>query len=78
MGHWGNWELAGARFSQEDWHQLYVIYHPLKNRRFNRLIVHMRTRLGTKLFPMRDVARNMLEHRKELTATAFIADRPAS
>lgn len=75
MGHWGNWELAGARFSMENWHQLYVIYHPLKNPWFNSLIVHMRTRLGTKLFPMQNVARGMLQHRKELTATAFIADQ---
>ena len=31
MGHFGNWELAGARFALEDIHQLFVIYHPLKN-----------------------------------------------
>src|SRR5690349_6946818 len=29
MGHWGNWELGGARFSQLGLHQLYGIYHPL-------------------------------------------------
>ncbi len=29
MGHWGNWELAGARFGQMGLHQLNVIYHPL-------------------------------------------------
>jgi len=32
MGHWGNWELGGARFAIEPQHKLYVIYHPLQNK----------------------------------------------
>lgn len=75
MGHWGNWELAGARFSQEDVHQLYVIYHPLANKHFDRLVYHMRTRLGTRLYPMKETFKGMVENRKEVTATAFIADQ---
>lgn len=41
LGHYGNWELAGARYSQErDIPQLYVIFHPLANARFDRLMHH--------------------------------------
>ncbi|GAB4139279.1 MAG: lysophospholipid acyltransferase family protein [Bacteroidia bacterium] len=76
MGHFGNWEWAGNSFSLTRKHQLYVIYHPLKNKHFNDLIIGMRTRFGTKLIPMKDTMRQMLANRNEKTnATAFIADQ---
>lgn len=75
MGHLGNWELGGARFSIVPLHRLYVIYHPLKNKYFNNLIVHMRTRLGNRLYAMNETLRGMVRDRGEITATAFIADQ---
>ena len=78
MGHQGNWELGGARFSQDPYHQLFVIYHPMTNKYFDRLVYHMRTRLGNKLYAMKDTFRGMLRNRNEVTATAFIADQTPS
>jgi Kdo2-lipid IVA lauroyltransferase/acyltransferase len=79
LGHYGNWELAGARYSQErDIPQLHVIYHPLANARFDRLMHHMRTRHGTKLYTMRETSKAMIRNRDLLTATAFIADQTPS
>ena len=79
LGHYGNWELAGARYSQErDIPQLHVIYHPLANARFDRLMHHMRTRHGTKLYTMRETSKAMIRDRDLLTATAFIADQTPS
>jgi KDO2-lipid IV(A) lauroyltransferase len=75
MGHWGNWELGGARFAGLGLHQLYVIYHPLQNPYFDRLMHHMRTRLGNRLYAMNDVLKGMLRDRHKVTATAFIADQ---
>jgi KDO2-lipid IV(A) lauroyltransferase len=75
MGHYGNWELGGARFSQYPYHQLYVIYHPMRNEYFDRLIYHMRTRLGNKLYRMKETFKSMVKDRGLLTATAFIADQ---
>jgi Kdo2-lipid IVA lauroyltransferase/acyltransferase len=75
MGHFGNWEWGGNTFSICCKHQLYVIYHPLSNKYFNGLVYRMRTRFGTKLIPMKDTLRDMLRNRKDLTATAFIADQ---
>ncbi|MBV6406149.1 MAG: lysophospholipid acyltransferase family protein [Flavobacteriales bacterium] len=75
MGHWGNWELGGARFSQMGLHPLKVIYHPLQEPHFDRLIARMRTRLGNGLYPMADVMRCMVRDRHLVTATAFIADQ---
>lgn len=78
MGHWGNWELAGSRFAMEPIHHLAIIYHPLKNPYFERLVVHMRTRLGNRLYAMKETVRCMVRDRRELIATAFIADQTPS
>ena len=78
MGHKGNWEWAGNTFSLCCDHQLYVIYHPLENKDFNRLICKMRTRFGTKLIDMKDTFRSMVRNKRELNATAFIADQSPS
>lgn len=75
MGHLGNWEWAGNTFSLQCKQQLYVIYHPLQNKQFNKLIIDMRTRFGTKLIVMKDTFREMVAKRNEVNATAFIADQ---
>lgn len=75
MGHLGNWEWAGNTVSLQLKQQLYVIYHPISNKYFDWLMHRMRTRFGTKLIPMKDTFREMLENRNELNATAFIADQ---
>ncbi len=75
MGHLGNWEWAGNTFSLQLKQQLYVIYHPIRNKYFDWLMYKMRTRFGTKLIAMKDTFREMLENRGELNATAFIADQ---
>lgn len=75
MGHLGNWELCGAYFSQLPLHRLYVLYHPLSNKYFDRLFYRMRTRHGTRLYSMKNAFRGMVRDRGELTATAFIADQ---
>lgn len=78
MGHYGNWEWAGNTFSLECKHQLYVIYHPLRNKYFNKLIVNMRYRFGNKLIAMRDTYKDMMRFKDEINATAFIADQTPS
>lgn len=75
MGHQGNWEWAGNSFSLVAPHQLYVIYHPLGNQHFDKLMYRMRTRFGTKLIPMKDTFKTMMHNKNELSATAFIADQ---
>jgi KDO2-lipid IV(A) lauroyltransferase len=75
LGHLGNWEWAGNTFSLCCRHQLYVIYHPLRNKQFDGLMYKMRSHFGTKLIAMKDTFRTMLTQRDELNATAFIADQ---
>ena len=76
LGHFGNWELAGARYSQEkDLPQLYVIYRPLQDKGFDDLMYRMRTRHGTKLYTMKETSQSMVRDKALVTATAFIADQ---
>ncbi|UYQ95693.1 lysophospholipid acyltransferase family protein [Chitinophaga horti] len=75
MGHKGNWEWAGNTFSILCPQQLYVVYHPLRNKHFNGLMYNMRTRFGTKLIAMQDTFRDMVKNRNEISATALIADQ---
>ena len=75
MGHLGNWELGGAYFSLLGIHQPFGIYHPLRNRHFDKLMDKMRTRLGAGTYPMKSTFKGMLKNRNKLTATTFIADQ---
>lgn len=78
LGHFGNWEWGGSSMSLDTKYQLYVIYHPLTDKKFDRLIYNMRTRFGTKLIPMKNTLRDMIKNKEEVNATAFIADQTPS
>jgi KDO2-lipid IV(A) lauroyltransferase len=78
MGHYGNWEWAGPSFTLTTNFPLVVIYKPLSHRHFEKMMVGMRTRFGTRITPIDRTLRDMVANQKETTATAFIADQNAS
>jgi KDO2-lipid IV(A) lauroyltransferase len=78
MGHYGNWEWAGPAFTLNTNYQLVVIYRPLSNLYFEKMMSGMRTRFGTRITPVEKTLRDMVGYRSEITATAFIADQTAS
>lgn len=78
MGHYGNWEWAGPGFTLTTNFQLVVIYRPLSNPYFEKMMTRMRTRFGTRITPAEKTLRDMVAYRNEVTATAFIADQTAS
>jgi Kdo2-lipid IVA lauroyltransferase/acyltransferase len=78
MGHYGNWEWAGPSFTLNTRYQLVVIYRPLSNPYFEKMMVGMRTKHGTKITPVKNTLRDMVANRKDITATAFIADQTAT
>jgi KDO2-lipid IV(A) lauroyltransferase len=78
MGHYGNWEWAGPSFTLTTNFQLVVIYRPLSNPYFEKMMTRMRTRFGTRITPAEKTLRDMVAYRNEITATAFIADQTAS
>jgi Kdo2-lipid IVA lauroyltransferase/acyltransferase len=76
MGHYGNWEWAGHPYSLLlKKFQLFVLYHPVENKHFDKLMYDIRTRNGTKLIDMKHTYKEMLAHRNEVTTTVFIADQ---
>jgi Kdo2-lipid IVA lauroyltransferase/acyltransferase len=78
MGHYGNWEWAGPCFTLNTKFQLVVIYRPLKNIHFEKMLSGMRTRFGTRITATKNTLRDMVANRKTLTATALIADQTAN
>lgn len=77
MGHYGNWEWAGPAFTLSTPFKLNVIYRPLSNPYFERMLSGMRTRHGTKITTVKNTLREMVASRNLLTATAFVADQTA-
>lgn len=77
MGHYGNWEWAGPSFSLNTKYQLVVAYRPLSNVYFEKMMVGMRTKFGTQIVPAEKTLREMVANRKNVTATALIADQAA-
>jgi Kdo2-lipid IVA lauroyltransferase/acyltransferase len=75
MGHYGNWEWAGPSLTLATNYQLVVIYRPLSNTYFEKMMVGMRTKFGTKITPVNQTLRDMVANRGTVTATAFIADQ---
>jgi Kdo2-lipid IVA lauroyltransferase/acyltransferase len=75
MGHYGNWEWAGPSLTLTTNYQLVVIYRPLSNAYFEKMMVGMRTKFGTKITPVNQTLRDMVANRSQVTATAFIADQ---
>jgi KDO2-lipid IV(A) lauroyltransferase len=78
LGHYGNWEWAGPSFSLNTNYQLIVVYRPLSQPYFEEMMVRMRTKFNTKIVPVEQTLRMMVANRKEITATALIADQAAS
>jgi KDO2-lipid IV(A) lauroyltransferase len=78
MGHYGNWEWAGPAFTLSTKFQLNVIYRPLSNTYFEKMMTGMRTKFGTRITPVNLTLREMVATRNEITATALVADQTAT
>ena len=77
LGHYGNWEWAGPSFTLNTPYQLVVIYRPLTNTYFDKMMVRTRTKFGTLITPVNQTLRDMVAHRVDVRATTFIADQAA-
>jgi KDO2-lipid IV(A) lauroyltransferase len=76
LGHYNNWELSvlmGERLKSK----AFVIYKPLRNKYFDRLINSQRTRFGLGITPMSMVIKEILRSRKDNinTISMFLADQ---
>lgn len=78
MGHKGNWEWAGNVLALQCKQPVYVIYHPLSNLRFDKLLYRMRTRLGTHIIPMQNTFQQLKRMEQDVSISVFIADQSPS
>jgi len=75
MGHIGNWEWSCNAFNIQCIQQLFVIYHPISNKYFDRLMYRIRNRNGTRLIAMENTYKEMIAYKTGLNATVFVADQ---
>ncbi len=75
MGHLGNWEYCPSGLPLQTDFQTYVIYHPLTNPYFDKLMSRMRTSTSCKLYTMTGTLKGMIANRNELNMTAFLSDQ---
>jgi KDO2-lipid IV(A) lauroyltransferase len=75
LGHYGNWELGGLRFSQLFSQKRIIVYKRLSNKHFDSLMLKMRSRFGASLIEMKQVTRKLLELKNEVTITVLAGDQ---
>lgn len=77
LGHYGNWEWGGLAFSLSSSYQLNIVYRPLSNPFFDRMITRMRTRFGARVTPAHQTMRDVVVNRNQTTAITLVADQAA-
>lgn len=75
MGHLANWEWAGSAFNLYFPQDLHVLYHPLSNKTFDKIMKRIRSRFGTHLIPMHTALKYILEKKEQGSVFTFIADQ---
>ena len=75
MGHYTNFEWTAMSIPLLVPQPCFAVYHPLKNKRFNRLIVSIREQFGLKLFSMDDTYPFMLNNQADRPLYVFMADQ---
>ncbi len=72
-GHYNNWELYGIAAAGHLEHRPVVIYHPLRNKVFDKALKRTRSRFGTRLVTFREIPK-ILEG-NEPSGVVFVGDQ---
>ena len=81
LGHYGNWEwiifAKAAQLNHAHEYKAYSVYHPLKNKAFDELMLNLRSKSGSVLVPQAKVMRTIVEMKRNNTPGffCFIADQ---
>jgi KDO2-lipid IV(A) lauroyltransferase len=78
MGHNFNWELSNLAFPFYLPYKTLVLYSPLKSKWVNRLLLKIRTRMGSYLIAATAMRKEILPHRNTQYVMALIADQSPS
>lgn len=74
-GHYFNWEVANLGVALTCRYPFVVVYMPLANKTFDRLIHRLRTRFGTLLIPATEFKNNFQQYAKNRYALILVADQ---
>jgi KDO2-lipid IV(A) lauroyltransferase len=74
-GHYGNWEWGPLATAYELKEKVLVVYKPLSDNRFEKLINTMRSRFGAILVPMKHTLRKIIEYNSEPHVLVLIGDQ---
>jgi len=75
LGHNFNWELANLAFPLFIPCKTLVVYAPLQNKTMNRLLMKIRSKMGTHLISSLNLKSDILPHRSTQFVYALIADQ---
>lgn len=75
LGHTFNWELANVAMPLNTAYTFIVVYMPVENKIFNRLLLHLRSRTGTVLLPATNMQRAIIPYRKTQYMLTLVADQ---
>lgn len=75
LGHNFNWELANIAVSAYSSHTKLMVYLPVKNQMFDRIMLQLRSSSGNKLLPATDMRAAMMPYRRHIYLLALIADQ---
>lgn len=74
-GHYGNWEWGIPRISLLTTLPSLIIYKPLSNKSFEKILNDMRTRFGAEMVPMKSTLRKIIEHKEQIHISVFLSDQ---
>ena len=75
FGHYTNWEWLGAGMGLQLPFATIGVYKPQRNKVFDRLMLHLRTRLGNEMIAMKETYRESLRRLKDPCYIAFLGDQ---
>lgn len=78
LGHFGNWEAAAPVCTFYCNYHLNIVYKPIANSYFEKLVNKIRTRFNNKVTPMDKILRQMLKDKNKPIAYAFVSDQSPS
>jgi len=74
-GHYGNWEWGPLATAYQLKEKVLVVYKPLSDKRFEKLINSMRSRFGAEMVPMKNTLRKIIEYKSQPHVLVLVGDQ---
>ena len=74
-GHYGNWEMGPLAVALALKNKVMVVYKPLTDKRFEKLINNTRSRFGAIMVPMKQTLRKITEYKEQPHLLVLVGDQ---